>query len=65
MPYPTLALTGALVLMLGTAGRALETFFDNPNSPRVMRTVDTLCDFPCIVTDVFADAAGALATLRV
>lgn len=32
----------ALVLMLGTAGRALETFFDNPNSPRVMRTVDRI-----------------------
>lgn len=35
----------ALVLMLGTAGRALETFFDNPNSPRVMRTLDRVARF--------------------
>ncbi len=32
----------ALILMLGTAGRALETFFDNPNSPRVMRAADRI-----------------------
>ena len=31
--------------MLGTAGRALETFFDNPNSPRVMRTIDRVARF--------------------
>jgi pimeloyl-ACP methyl ester carboxylesterase len=32
----------ALVMMLGTAGRALETFFDYPGSPRIMRAVDRL-----------------------
>jgi len=30
-------LVGGLVLMLGTAGRALETFFDNPRSPLFFR----------------------------
>jgi pimeloyl-ACP methyl ester carboxylesterase len=31
------AWAGGLVLMLGTAGRALETFFDNPRSPMFFR----------------------------
>jgi pimeloyl-ACP methyl ester carboxylesterase len=30
-------LVGGLVLMLGTAGRALQTFFDNPRSPAFFR----------------------------
>lgn len=38
--YP--ALTKALVLLLGTAGRALETFGGNPNSPKIFKTVRAL-----------------------
>ena len=36
------ARTAGLVLMLGSAGRTLSTFFDNPRSPQFFRAVDAL-----------------------